>query len=653
MNPRMTALTMATVSLFSPAARAVDTEMGTYVTIEAPPLPHQPFTLSEIINPETGRPHAPDDVLRVEVEGQLYFQGVASDFLSLLNEAEQELNAAGRSLRRDGVDLVQAFKSDKGFFDRKKLEDLRLKYSTLGTKLKEAIRDCRLLEIAQLGINVRTGLPFRESDKVELEGGLTLAAREVVGRINEQQKVLCQLGYSMLEDLGTDGVVEALMERRDSLLGELGISKYHRLFNMASLERLADYADLAQDVADVLSARQIPGPEQLHELRTRLNAALPPELELPELPNIPAPTPARRMDLDLKKRKAWDFAQGDRKLAGVYVNTYAEIRGSETAQQMTAEGKAGVYLVGNDANVLYGYANFYGGPDQVKGETWFRVMGIDLHHETVEKTLSWTWNEPRLYELKDEVAYEQEFMVGPIPVGVKIGANYEVWLGAEAGVTLLSAHGSVTPGANAAGFAEALVGSGRFLAIGAGAEIVLLDVRPTLQGNAAVRFDEAGVPYIKLAIDAGVSFETLNGRIYAFAKYPVPRFGLPPWKTKTSEYDIFSWDGYRDTRRIMSWGMDLSPFGSTMHGDLVDQTDRAEADGLNDALQLNQREIALANLKGEVVRKERQTIEGILADLGGDANRRIPLEVDALGTLADGLEQTRQAYLNVLRESAL
>ncbi|WP_437755723.1 hypothetical protein [Sorangium sp. So ce1389] len=642
---------MLALALAAPLGLAGHALADEAVLANAPPTPFVPFQLSDLKNPQTGFPLQPGEAVRIEVGGDVYFEGQAEDFLARINDLERKYCLLGVSLRQEG-DVLHVAAQDASKLNAQFLNDLGIG-DLIQSRVKEPIRGCKLLDIAHLGARPGTGRPFESGDRVEIERGMTLTARQFVARINNQEKVLCSLGYSIFHELGgptgltsVADPVQWLKRKRDEIITHLGISRLNPKFDWQTIDDVKSYEEIAAEVDRVLAARKTPSPEQLHELTKQSTAELGPEFQIPDFPDIPVPVAPRRMDLALTKRKDWaGINEGSRDTLNVYANAWYEIRGSEREEEAIAEGKAGFYVLGKEINALRGYASFYAGPAEVRAHAEFRALGHDIfppldiagkvsHKESVPRLFSWSFDESSV----------STFFIGPIPLSVTIGARANVFLGYEVALATTEVNASVLPGADAQGYIDAGVGFGGFLSAGAGGEVDLLHLSPTLAGNVGMRFDGEGVPFLRLGLNSDLVYSALNGRVYAYAEYPVPRFGLPPWKVKKSTLDIFSWPGFTGNYKIMNWGMDLSPFGVHLSGDLVDQTDREETRHLQQIIDIEQRKQALHNLEVDVIRKEREAFQAVMADLDGPSNRDASLQVATVGARRSDAYAARARY---------
>jgi hypothetical protein len=626
---------------------------GTVTTvITAPALPYQPFRLSDLLHPHTGQPVKPGEPLSISIEGKLTFQGHAEELLALLNDTEKYLTSIGQTLRQDGnMDIFKILANKDGALHAQMARGLKLRYEVLQDKIKTALKDCTLLQVSQLGIHVKTQLPFRPEDKVELEGEISLTAQQLVDRFNEQQQLLCSLGYSLYADLSQWGndVVGGILSQRSHLMSHLGISKFHPAFSLQSIGKLKDYAQMGYEVGQILAAGKVPGPQTVFRLTRQINTQLPPDLQIPEIPNIPSPSLKRRTDLKLKKRKEWPgINEGNRSLFNVYANAWAEVRGDKVRQWAGAEGKGGFFLLGRELNVLTGIAELSAEPEEVKGRLLLTFVGQNISDKSFSKVLSYTIGNPKALSKSVNYDYSKTFMVGPVPVAVSVGALGEVNLGWNVGLTTLSISAGVTPSLDVRAYARGGVGVGGFISAGAEGKLLLIRDEIPLEGNAAVRFDDAGVPFLSLAINAENRYETLSGNISAYAEFVVPAPRIPPWKTKRATYELFAWEGFRGKTKIMNWGMDLSPFGAKMKGDLVDQADVQQAEILQNAILLDERRVAVAQLENQAAQEEHRVFTAIATDLNHESNAQVPALASALESAEQGSNAARIGFLNRL-----
>lgn len=626
------------VFLFAEKAAAFD------VTIK-----FTPFNLDDIVNPATGAPATAGERIVVSVNGKSLFDGTAEALLEILNLAEGYYNALGQSLRQRSGDLVTAFVTDPVFMRLQLLSDLGIKSEIVLARIKDAVTDCRHIALVDLGLNPGTSADYLPQDRISVGEGAVMRASDFVSRVNEQQELLCALGWSLFDgvDLGVDGrdVVQQLLAARGRAMNLLGISRFHRAFNLEPLKQIKKYADLAADVERIVAAKRLPGPERLAELRDKLPVVVPESLRIPELPNLPTVDLPRRMDLAIKKRKEWTgINRGRTDRFNVYATGFYEIRGNEHSQEATAEGKAGIYIFNRELRALQATGQALAGPKEVRAQVYLQALGYTLQRD-YRDGVKVTVGDPRLLSYEFREAVTRQFSVGPIPVSVAAGADARLWAGWEAGLYTTQIAAKLGPGVDAEGYVDGAVGWAGLLCAGAGAELSLIALSAGLQGSVGLGFDRDAVPNMNAALTAGVSYSALVGSMYVFAEYPVPRFGIPPWRAKRATHEIFGWAGYFGDHRIMNWGMELSPFAARITGDLVDQTDRVEMALVQAAIERKAREEAVAQLERSIAEREAAAYREIRKDLGDESSLRVPREAALVDAEAAQFKQLREPYL--------
>lgn len=625
------------VLLASPLTAHAAPSDTTVVDRDKGAIPFVPFTMDDLINPETGRPYTPSEVIHVEIDGKLAFQGRADEFLEQMNLVEKHYAELGTSLRGlESQSLLEIAKNGGNI--RQRLEALRLSATGLRDKVRDALQQCDFITVRDLGINVETRVPFLKDDVVALENGVRLTAEQLVERLNYQQDTLCRLGYDLFEGVqrSADDALARLLARRTSLLQDLGIPSYHPTFDLAELGHIPDAVEMADDIRKAIEQRRMPSAKTLDALAREAGGLLPPEWTVPDMPNIPSPELPKRRDLALKKRKTWGGMNvGSRDVAAIYSNAWYEVRGQEKptiALDARGEAKAGAYVLGNEVNVVYGSGIFTAEKESgVSVNVALKVFGKDVFDPIEGKDpASYTKSDPRAFHIEKKLPpYESQFAIGPIPVKVKAQFSGEMYIGYEVGLGLDGVHGKVTPGAVANLHVEGGVGvSG--LSAGASGDIVLLDGSIPVYGGAALRFED-GSPFLSLSVYGDAQYRYLDGHVSAYAEYPWFRcksLTKCGFTNKRAERELFAWTGGGGKTRFFNWGMDLRPYGVKMRGDLIDQTDREELAALEEAATLEQRKLDTAKAEREVVEKERRVITAMMADLGSEATARVLSEGD-------------------------
>jgi len=143
-----------------------------------------------------------------------------------------------------------------------------------------------------------------------------------------------------------------------------------------------------------------------------------------------------------------------------------------------------------------------------------------------------------------DISYGMTFMVGPIPLSVKIGTRAA--LGIES--ALLASPVRVTNDLTPKAFADVYAQAGINIIIAeAGVEcrLRLVDATMTLHGMLQ-RGAEDGREFLDTEYSIYRWYAALDGNLSLYLKIYVPRWGLPPWKKKTYRNRLVGWSGFSD-----------------------------------------------------------------------------------------------------------
>jgi hypothetical protein len=277
----------------------------------------------------------------------------------------------------------------------------------------------------------------------------------------------------------------------------------------------------------------------------------------------------------------------------------------------------------------------------------------------------------------------------------------------------MSANANVTPFAQANAYGIAAVGLQNVISAGLDGDLVLVNDKTTVAGNANIKFDDDGAPHLDLSLTGENTYTLLAGRIYAYIKvnalaaletifpgavHAVDSAGKAVeqavqsvgnalndagdaiasfcgWRrrggvtvianadaygsddnnalTYTQNFEIAAWQGWSgNKRRFMNYHINISPSGVILDGDSVDNTDREEAHILDNVMTLNQIEAELNNLEQSTAKKEHELFAAIDQDLNSADSRAIPQEQSNFHDALVALDTDRDQYLRRLISEA-
>ena len=222
------------------------------------------------------------------------FDGTIGEYVAYLNEMEQLYNMTGRTLRPE---------SDGPDDERTSPYELPTSAAELESQLLALLEmDTQKVLSHVLGLDPEAecpSLPIPGRDvedpgfkfpRFSVPGISDMPLDEIISRFNEHQDILCSLGMSLYDKLDPNKkyrpkeLISKLMEIRNEILEKLGLSEYSGHFSMESVQKLQAGLDVIKDLNDLISAREVPSPEQLFALRQKLNVVLPEDWQIPDVP---------------------------------------------------------------------------------------------------------------------------------------------------------------------------------------------------------------------------------------------------------------------------------------------------------------------------------------------------------------------------------
>jgi len=401
-----------------------------------------------------------------------------------------------------------------------------------------------------------------------------------------------------VNNISRDHLETALKDIIESKIDDLGIDP--DFFKPSSYPIIAEIEDLAEQYSDLYDAYQSGDTiEAVYLLAKELKLdEIDLGIEIPKLPQLPAlpalDVPSIPEDMEIIKEKNWSgFNIGDTSTVGTSAQAYYKLASSEKRLMGKAWGEASIHLFNSKHQVIHGagtaqvsqsgytldydikYLGFAIDDVSVDGTSG----GVGVHYSYIHTSLQPTNSDkgihgvPPLGNTSFKVASSYHFAIGPVPVNLEFGASGNVRLDYEVALTPLRASIKAIPRANFNGSGDVSAGLKGVLEVGVNGTVAIIDGSIPLTGTAQIKFAPNGTPYFSNDISSDSQIEAMKGSIKAYVQYVVPRFGIPPWTTKTTSTEIFSWDGFSFVKRIMNWGLDIGQYRADIRGDLLDQVD--------------------------------------------------------------------------------
>jgi hypothetical protein len=499
------------------------------------PRDFQPFASSDLVDPETGAPLSEDDIVLVERNGE--FEALyVGDVLKNLNAFEKALNEIGQTIRDGTPTAVISRVANPDIWLRQIRGSTDMDLDKLAENFQINAAECGSLSAEKLGVNPRTGKRYTEDDSLVL-GGKRLKVKDIVPKLNQQEIAFCGVGLTLFDQLGGEDLLAGILQKRDQLMQELGLSDDNPLFQMSQWVSSESFAEASQRLESLKKALEEPSPARLYKLALENRDLLPPELQLPAIPSFPQPALEKRLDLKLKKSYNWPgFVVGDPKSVSVNALGGAELRSGRTENpgepvfqeqffQAYVESNLKIFDVLN-TKVFYAGLNAEMSSRGGNGIAKFCILGPCVTKEAASENFEIRESNDRAAYKEWTEAYAQQFMVGPVPVVLRVGGAYTGQLGWTLGLNLLSVGGTGTAKMKASAFGEAAIGIQDFIEAGAGGEVALLDVTAVLRGQAGVEFRGSGYPVVEGNLTGDSVINALNGRLYGYAMVdPLGPFG--------------------------------------------------------------------------------------------------------------------------------
>ncbi len=491
----------------------------------------KPFNYNDIVNPVTGNVAQSGEHLKIVANGNVLFEGLAQDLLSNLNLVEKHYCSLGQSLRIGGKLLLTETLTNPRLMYAQMMNDLQIEQEQVLDKVLPQRKDCPEIDFEFMGMHPLKLVPYLPKDKIQFDDGPPMSAEDFVERINEQQKIACAMGYSLLDGLnaGAD-VVNEVMHSRSLFMQDFGISKYLPRFNMEPLKKaLKAGGAVAEEVGRWVEQKTKAGFESIRRATAKMGIHIPEHLSISDLPNIPTVNIPQRQDLAIKKRKEWTgLNRGERSLFNVFATAFYDIRGDETSEELTAEGKAGVVIFGHEIRALQGTIQAYGGPEEVSGRLYLQALAFNIDRRAEKRDQIISVVEPNALNYEYREGYAATFTVGPIPVGFSAGAAARVGVGWELGIRGVAATGQIGPYIAARAFVEGVVGFSGFLSAGASAALELISMTSELRGHAGLRFEDDATPVLGSELNAQVRYSMLRGGRVGVRRVSRSKMGYTP-----------------------------------------------------------------------------------------------------------------------------
>jgi hypothetical protein len=422
--------------------------------------------------------------------------------------------------------------------------------------------------------NPETGAAISSDAMLTLPDGKQVKAGEYYAELNRFEQEFSQLGYSLRQPEDEVTLQESLIDQ-GSLREQIEVSSKNHFQLRPEQTLMRSALEPQQALVDLQKAPSLQvRPGALQHLQVNPQLIAPDKLPQLRLQSIDLDQPAVQVQPGLLSSvrstslikpdailtaplatasaispktytKNWNISAGSKSTFSAYLNGKLQIIGHPNFTSAYAEGNAGGYVFNNKVNLLRATA-IVNSPKAGNGAVSLQLnaLGQTVYNFQDSKNTLLVKSDT-FSKSYDRTVADVRFSVGPIPMratfGVKgsAGMSYFVIANPMVGGGYAKVNPFVDTRAYGQGGADIVVGGA-----GVGANLVLLKNDLDIRGNASLGL-ENGKPYLLTQLSAYNELSALNGNAYAYAYVYVPKFGIPPWKKKQWNWNIFSWSGLK------------------------------------------------------------------------------------------------------------
>jgi hypothetical protein len=434
-----------------------------------------------------------------------------------------------------------------------KIESVQVDKSVIQLK-KQKPTQFRAFEVK----DPQTGKPIPASQILTLPNGKKVKAGEYYAQLNKLEREFNQIGYSLRQPAEEITIQSSTINKEE-------LQKQQQL-----LQKTPEKIDRSIDIQKQLEPSEVlrsiqKGP--IKEINPRLPGEIinPNQPQLDIKPQIPQIDPQINPDINpqLKQAKSnfklaqaangsrtytrsWNKQVGRRSTFAAYLRGKLELKGSRTYTRASAEGSTGGYAFNRNFELARGTATVYA-PVSGRGSV---NAGLYVARQRVYNFQTGFANRfskgDSFSRSLDFGVANIRFFVGPIPMKARFGvrgrAGFRYNMAASGASRLAYARLNpfVDSRAYGQGGADIVVGGA-----GVGANLLLLKNNLNAYALARVGFASGNRAYLQTYYSVYNDMEALSGKAYAYAYVYVPRFGIPPWRKKQWNWNIFDWTGFK------------------------------------------------------------------------------------------------------------
>jgi hypothetical protein len=407
-------------------------------------------------------------------------------------------------------------------------------------------------------VDVVTGAPIDPDTELELPDGKRIMASQYFRELNEVERGLCEMGYSLRGDWKSIVIQKSRLQGEPlerSLRGVRAAVDESKPFRLRS-EREFDAAMAPQPPENGVQAITLlrPNVGALQGLRPERQGnkiqdtpTQRPESTATEAMTQITPRPKPKPTL-VESSQEYPFEIGDPNVFSAKVYGRLGMTGAEDLMKLDGDASARVSIFGVgadlarlDARVRAPKVGDMSGRLTLDVLPFGTVYDLKLDGASVKKSGETTRG-------IDIPFADFRVMLGPVPVRVKAGASGSVGMRYFTGLNPASAVAEFSPIVRSKAYISAA--ADYYVAgVGAAAELTLVNYDLAMYGELRLwmQTPEGGTKPewgIRQRYEISNKLTMLSGNAYAFAYIYYPTCCIPPWDKKEWRWEMFNWEGF-------------------------------------------------------------------------------------------------------------
>lgn len=382
----------------------------------------------------------------------------------------------------------------------------------------------------------KTGQPVSPDTILTLRNGKKIKGSDYIAEIYRLEKGFNAMGYS-LQDPAPVILQETLTDPAALDSQARAIAAEHKPADPKAAVTAPSFQDLenqhrlllGQDATRLQQINQIVG-AKAHV------AAVPPLRAVPVVAITPTGT--------FSQSNSWDYHLGSPSTLYAFLNGRQDLNGNANQTTLSAQAKAGGAIVNYSFDLVRasGFLSSYRSGQEAAQLKLYVVGFGDILNLNQSANASWSKSDGISRPVDVHTTFH--FTLGPIPIGVTLGARGTVGLNYWIGLRPAAVNCGLWPYVRADAYGQAGVDIG-VASAGVGGSFTLLNDWIILHGDCSVGADARGL-YIDANYSAFNVLKMLAGRIYAYVEVD-----LLFW-SKRWEHDFFNWSGFTVTGNIFN-----------------------------------------------------------------------------------------------------